>query len=96
MRAKGGNATLGELVGSGSSNTMSLKDLDDILGEKKSEMPYNKIGKHRLRRALQQRFGNDYRNIPGVKNIIKEFDDEIASKAVIDRMKAIKPKITIV
>lgn len=91
MRERGGKATLGELIGSASINSMGLKDLDAILGEKKPDMPPNAVGRFRLLRSLQQRFGNGYKNIPGVSNIIKEFDDEIEFQKTIGKMKKIGP-----
>ena len=90
MRAKGGKATLGELMGG--ARGMSLNDLDDILGEKKPELPRNKVGRYRLMQSLRNRFGNGYRNIPGVKNLIAEFDDEIRHKSLLDKMGRIKPQ----
>jgi len=91
MRAKGGNATLGELMGSNQSS-MSLKELDKILGEKTPELPRNAVGRFRLIKSLQQRFGNGYRNLPGVSNIIKEFDEDVRFSEIIDTMKSIKVK----
>ena len=89
-RPKGGLAVLGELTGK--TKSMSLSDLDDILGEKRPELPKNKVGRYRLIRSLRHRFGNGYRNIPGVKGLIDEFDEEIRFNGVLDQMKAIKPK----
>lgn len=90
MRAKGGNASLGELLGG--AQEMSLDNIQDILGEKMPELPRNSIGRFRLIKSLQQRFGNGFRNIPGVQGIIKEFDDDIEFKGTLDKMRAIKPK----
>lgn len=87
-RPKGGKATMGELMGG--AQGMSLKDLPDILGEKMTELPKNKIGRYRLVRSLRNRFGNEYRNIPGIKDLIGEFDEEIRFQGVLDEMKKIK------
>lgn len=90
MRPKGGKATLGELIGSNSN--MTLNDLDNILGERRPELPKNKVGRYRLIRSLRHRFGDQYRNIPGVKNIISEFDEEVRFQGVLDRMKKVGRK----
>lgn len=90
MRAKGGKATLGELVGGASG--MSLNNLNDILGEKMPELPKNRVGRYRLIRSLRNRFGDQYRNIPGVKNLLTEFDEEIRFQGVIDQMKKVGVK----
>lgn len=89
MRPKGGNATLGELLGGASE--MSLTNIGEILGEKRPELPKTKVGRYRLVRALRQRFGDNYRNIPGVRNIIEEFDDEIHHEGAKKRLAKIKP-----
>ncbi len=84
MRPKGGNATLGELLGkAGDKSDLGLKDLPQILGEKMPELPRNRVGKFRLIQALQVRFGDGYRNLPFIKNIISEFDKEVETENVI-------------
>ncbi len=84
--------SLNELMGKsgGQSSTISLKDLPELLGEKMQEMPRNQVGKFRLLRALKERFGNGFRNIPGVRDIMKEFDDDIQFESQVQRMKRIK------
>ena len=89
-RPKGGRATLGELMGG--TKGMSLDSLPDILGEKMPELPKNKIGRYRLIRSLRNRFGNEYRNIPGIKGLVEEFDEEIRFQGVLDQAKKIKMK----
>ncbi len=84
MREKGGNATLGELLGkAGSKADLSLKDLPMILGEKMPELPRDRIGKFRLIQALQVRFGDGFRNLPMIKGILNEFDQEVETENVI-------------
>lgn len=85
MRPEGKPASLGELLGKAGSNSdhLSLEDLPTILGEKMPELPKNRIGRFRLINALQVRFGNGYNNIPGVKNIIKQFDEEMKLENII-------------
>lgn len=89
MREKGGNATLGELIGGASE--MSLTNLPEILGEKMPELPKTKVGRYRLVRALRHRFGDNYRNIPGVKGLIAEFDDDLRHEGVRKKLSGIKP-----
>lgn len=83
MRSKNKPATLAELLGKKSSGEMSLGDLPQILGEKMPEMPYNRIGRYRLNNALKLRFGPGYKNIPGIKNILTEFDSNVSTENVI-------------
>jgi len=89
VRKAGGVASLGELMGGAEKQSMTLDNLGEILGEKMQEMPKNSVGRFRLMKALQQRYGNGYRNIPGIKGIIKEFDDSVAFDGVIKKMKNI-------
>lgn len=83
MREAGKPATLNELLGGQGSEVMSLKDLNKLLGEKMPDLPRNRIGKYRLVNALAQRFGPEYRNLPNVVNILKEFDQEMETENVI-------------
>lgn len=84
MRESGSPASLGELLGkSAEKQDLNLEDLPQILGEKMPELPKNRIGKFRLVNALQNRFGNGYRNIPMVSKIIKQFDDEVEMENTI-------------
>ena len=94
MRPKGTKASFAEIMGgSPQGGKMSLKDLPEILGhDKVMEMPRNAIGKYRLRRALQQRFGDGYRNIPGVKGLMKEFEEDIQFEGILSKVRSIKPQ----
>lgn len=86
-------ASLAELMGSkASEERLSLKQLPAILGEAMPEMPKNAVGRHRLIRALQQRFGKNFRSLPGVTDLVKEFDDQIDLEVRIARIQAIKLK----
>lgn len=86
------NEIMGSKAGSAGGN-LSLNDLPSILGESMPELPKNNVGRFRLVRALQQRFGKNFRSLPGVSNIIKEFDDDMAFEEKLARMKSIKPKV---
>lgn len=82
MRSKSKPATLAELIGK-DVGEMSMNDLPKILGEKMPEMPYNRIGRFRLNNALKLRFGSGYKNIPGIKNILTEFDSHVETENVV-------------
>lgn len=46
---------------------------------KEEEMPMvdiSPIGRHRLLQAFRNKFGDTYRNKPGVSKILKDFDDQ--------------------
>ena len=92
MREPGSHATLGEILGSTSTEGMKLSNLKDILGEKMPDLPMNAVGRFRLVKALQQRFGSGFRSIPGVSNIIKDFDEEVSFSDTVARMGKIKPQ----
>jgi hypothetical protein len=88
--------TLAEIMGSTAAdrgaNGLSLDQLPMILGEAMPELPRNGIGRHRLIRALQQRFGANFRSLPGISDLVSQFDKDVALEQKIDMMKAIKPK----
>ena len=87
-------AHLGEIMGAAGNKTqsgkLSMEDLPDVLGEKLPDLPRNPVGRFRLVRALKNRFGDGFRNLPGVSNIIKEFDTEVEFEGTIAKMKKIK------
>lgn len=85
--------SLAELMGTkaaGSGGKLSLSQLPGILGDAMPDLPKTAVGRHRLVRALQQRFGNNFRSLPGVKDLVKEFDDDIALERRIAQLGAIK------
>lgn len=69
-------ATLNELMGK-KTQMDRLEDLPEMLGEKMPEMEFNAVGRMRLMRALRNRFGEGFRNLPGVNKIIEDFDQEV-------------------
>lgn len=89
-------ATLGELMGkSGAKHgkkNLSMDHLPDLLGEAMPEMPINSVGRFRLINALRNRFGNGWRNIPGVRDIIKDFDSKVELEERIHKIKQVKLK----
>lgn len=87
-------ASLAELMGSkaAGSGGLSLKQLPEVLGDAMPELPRNAVGRYRLIRALQQRFGDNFRALPGVSGLVKEFDNEIAFENKVQKISAIKLK----
>jgi len=71
---------------------MSLNDLPKILGEAMPDLPKNSIGRFRLVRALQQRFGKNFRSLPGVTGLIEEFDGDIKFDETVQKMSRIKTR----
>lgn len=96
MAAK--KASLQELMGkhaggkASASKGLSLGDLPMILGDALPELPKNSVGRFRLVRALQQRFGKNFRSLPGVENLVKEFDQDIKHHELMGKLSGIKPK----
>lgn len=74
-------ATLGELMGSkaGVAKTrgLSLEDLPELLGERMPKLEYNAVGRMRLTNALRNRFGDNFRQLQGIDEVLKEFDEEV-------------------
>lgn len=83
MRSKNKPASLAELLGKDNDKELSLNDLPKILGEKMPELPVNRVGRFRLNNALKLRFGPGYKNIPGIKNILSEFDSQIETENIV-------------
>ena len=90
--------TLAELMGKTASDRgkqgLELSQLGEILGDAMPELPRNQVGRHRLIRSLQQRFGRNFRSLPGVKDLVKEFDRDIETEQTIAKIRAIKYRPT--
>ena len=86
--------TLGEIMGSKGKETkakkLGLDDLHELLGERMPKLEFSPVGRLRLTTALRNRFGDSYRNLPGVDDILKEFDTEAKFKVKLMEMKMIK------
>lgn len=92
---KGKKVSLAELMGStaaGGNGKLSLKQLPEILGEAMPDLPRNSVGRHRLVRALQNRFGKNFRSLPGVTDLVKEFDRETDMERRIAQISSVKLK----
>ena len=91
MPSKSGKTQLSELMGSAASRSApKLSELHKILGDAMPELPRNAVGRHRLVRALQQRFGRNFRSLPGVSGLVKEFDRETQFEQKLVQIKGIK------
>lgn len=77
---------------SGGKRSLTMSDLPDLLGDAIPDMPLNAVGRHRLVSALKNRFGSGWRNIPGVSDIVKDFDEKVDLENRIARIKQIKYK----
>ena len=88
------NTSLGELMGSAGGKAkkrnLTLDDLGELLGERLPKLEYSPVGRMRLTSALRQRFGDNYRHLPGIEGILKEFDDEARFNVKLNEMKMIK------
>lgn len=71
--------SLAELMGRAgaakSERKLTLDDLGDLLGERLPKLEYTPVGRMRLANALRNRFGDNYRQLPGIDDVMKEFDD---------------------
>lgn len=88
--------TLNELMGKRGQGTASRKltldDLGDLLGERAPKLQFSPVGRLRLTSALRQRFGDNFKQLPGIEDILKAFDDEARFAVKLAEMKMIKAK----
>lgn len=87
--------SLNELMGkrggdAADSRKLSLDDLGDILGERMPKLQYTPVGRMRLTAALRMRFGDNYTHLPGISDILNEFDKEAKFNVKLQEMKMIK------
>jgi hypothetical protein len=89
-------ASLGELMGKtgsfGKGRKLSLDDLGDLLGERMPELKFNPVGRMRLTTALRNRFGDSYSSLPGIDNIMREFDENAKFEVTKAKMKMLGKK----
>lgn len=91
----GGRLSLAEIMGKkgeDSDKEFGTDDLQDLLGDGMIKMSFNPLGRVRLLRALKQRFGDGFRNVPGVSGILKDFDGRANMDLLISKVKAVKPE----
>lgn len=87
-------ASLAELMGTSAAEQgasgLKLAHLPEILGNAMPELPRTAVGRHRLVRALQQRFGSNFRSLPGISSLIAEFDRDLEFERKVNRLSSIK------
>jgi len=71
---------------------LGMADLQELLGVDIPEMPRNRVGRVRLIKALNKRFGAGFRSIPGLTNIIKEFDEDAEMEVLMGKIRNVKPE----
>jgi hypothetical protein len=76
-------ASLAELLGKTAGSKMTAADLPKLLGEKMPELPRNRVGRFRLMNALKMRFGQGFKNIPGIKDVIEDFDKDVEVENIV-------------
>jgi hypothetical protein len=91
------NVSLGELMGKGGDKAkggrkLTLDDLGEILGERMPKLQFSPVGRMRLTSALRVRFGDGYHHLPGINDILSEFDKEAAFNVKLQEIKQIKYK----
>lgn len=84
--------SLHELMGKSGGKDLTLDHLGDLLGERMPKLEFTPVGRLRLTTALRNRFGDQYRNLPGIDGILKEFDREADFNVKLQEMRMIKPK----
>jgi hypothetical protein len=85
--------SLNELMGSvaaGGEKKLSLEHLHEMLGERMPKIEFTPVGRFRLTSALRNRFGDNYRHLPGIDDIMKEFDNHADFNVKLHEMKMIK------
>lgn len=87
--------SLNELMGSSAqqgNKKMSLNDIKDLLGDRAPKLEFSPVGRLRLTTALRNRFGDGFRNLPGIDDILKEFDTEAKFHVKLNEIKLLKSK----
>jgi len=77
-------------MGKSGGRDLTLDHLGEVLGERMPKLEFTPVGRLRLTTALRQRFGDNYKNLPGIDNILREFDKESAFNVKLQEMKMIK------
>lgn len=85
--------SLNELMGKSAQQgekKLTLDHLGDLLGERMPKLEFTPVGRFRLTSALRNRFGDNYRHLPGIDDIMKEFDGHADYNVKLQEMKMIK------
>ena len=70
--------------------SLRLEHLPELLGEAMPDLPKDAVGRYRLLRSLKARFGPNFRALPGVDGLLKEFDSVLETERKLASLKAIK------
>jgi len=65
---------------------VSFETLPQVLGKGMPDLKISPIGRLRLVRALQQRFGDGYRGVRGVNETLREFDEKMDFEVAVKKM----------
>jgi len=88
--------TINELMGSGGDKAktgkLTVADLPNLLGERMPKLEFTPIGRMRLATALRNRFGDNYKHLAGIEDLMREFDREAEFNVKKAEMKLIKGK----
>lgn len=78
--SRSGKGSLQEIMGKRGEdfgkNGIGLHDLPHLLGDNMPKLEFHPLGRLRLMAALKQRFGENYRNVPGIHKLIEKFDEQ--------------------
>lgn len=92
-----GKANLNELMGGkgreSKKRKLTLDDLEDLMGERLPKLEYSPRGRYRLLTALRNRFGDNFKALPGISDILEEFDKEAQFAVKLQEMKMLKGKV---
>ncbi len=89
------NKSLNELMGGkgheAKARDLSLDDLPELLGERCPDIKdHTPVGRLRLMQALRNRFGDGFKNLPGIANVLKQFDRECEFNLKKHEMRALR------
>lgn len=86
--------SLNELMGKSGTKKkkLSLDDLGDLLGERMPKLEYSPVGRIRLITAMRNRFGDSWRNLEGISDVMSDFDKEAKFAVKLQELKMIRGK----
>ena len=92
MRKLNVNELMGSKGVEAKEKNISLDSLHELLGERMPKLEYHPVGRIRLMTALRNRFGDNWRSLPGMNELMKDFDKEAEFNVNLQKMKMIKGK----
>ena len=69
---------------------LTLDNLHEVMNERMPKLEYHPVGRLRLMTALRNRFGDNFRALPGMDEILSEFDKRADHNVAVQKMKMIK------